>query len=117
DRAGLERGHDLALDAFGEIRGVDQGEGERREQLLALAARGRGLHDRRRVPLAEQHRIAVAFEPLREQRELRALARAVDALDDEEPPGQAPYVRAVGLGRIHDAAFLRRTWPSRRGGP
>src|SRR5262249_40168018 len=66
--------------------GVDEREGERGEQLALLAPLGRRAHDRRRVPLAVDHRIAFRAQPLGEQRELGALARAVDPLDDEQPP-------------------------------
>ena len=50
----------------------------------ATAARRRAPHQRRRVPLCEHYQVALADQPLVEQVQLCALARAVDAFHDKE---------------------------------
>ena len=87
DGARLERGQDLGGGAAGEVGGVDQAERHRRQQVLAFAEAGCGFDDGRRVPLAEDDQVAEVDEPLAQQVELGALARAVDALDDDQSAG------------------------------
>ncbi len=87
DGAGLQRGHDLAVRPTGKVGGMDQAERHRRKQLHALATPRGALDDRRRVPLAEDHQVALVDQPFAQQVELGAFARAVDAFDDDEPPG------------------------------
>src|SRR5438128_5757820 len=67
---------------------MQQAEGGRRQQVLLLARLGRGLDQRRGVPLREEDQIALRAQPLIEQHDLRALARSVRAFDGEELAGE-----------------------------
>ena len=84
DHPGLERRDDLVEQAVGEVGRVQQAERRRRQQVLLLAGLGRRLDQRGRVPLSDDDRPAGRRQPLGEQAELRGLARAVDALDDDQ---------------------------------
>ncbi len=84
DRAGADQRQDVALGAVGKIGGMDQAESGGSEHLLLLAAARGFVHQRGRIPLAESDGEAARAEPLAQQRNLRALARAVDSLDDNE---------------------------------
>jgi hypothetical protein len=68
----------------GEIGGVQQAEGRRRQEVLSLAASRRLPDERRGVPLGEKDLVSPGLEPLVQQLDLGALARAVDPLDDDE---------------------------------
>src|SRR5207237_10513720 len=91
--AGLQGRDDVALGAVCEVRGVYEREGGWREQVALLGAPGRLPHERRGVPLGEEDREAFGLEPLVQERQLRGLAAAVRALDDEELAGE--FVLAV----------------------
>ena len=83
----VEKRHDLPLAAVGEVRRVEEREGGGREEALLLSALGRGLDERRGVPLGEMEPVPADLEPPPEQVELRALSGPVDALDDDEGAG------------------------------
>jgi hypothetical protein len=94
----------LPLVAIREIRGVDEAEGGRREQVGLLAARGGALDQLRGVPLAEEDLQPELLEPALQQVDLRGLARAVNAFDSDEA------ARKPQLGeRLHPCAVRLRT--------
>ena len=84
DHAGLERRDDVVEQPVGEVGRVQQAERHRRQRVLLLARLGRGLDERRRVPLGDEDRVAGGAKPLRQQRQLRCLSRPVDAFDHEQ---------------------------------
>ncbi len=99
----LEERHDLALAAIGEVGGVQQRKCRWREKTALLAAASRGLHEWRGVPLGEVQAVAANFEPALQKIKLRALARAIGALDDDERAG----ISAAGNGtsRLGQSGF------------
>src|SRR4029453_17388783 len=86
------------------------------EQPALLPPSRRLLHDRGGVPLAEHHEVALADEPLVEQVQLRALTRAIDALDDEEAAGE-PQVTTHRHPTVAAASFGTRPGTVRQGPP
>ncbi len=99
DHAGLERGQDLVVQAVGEIGRVQQAERQRRQDLRLLPSPGRLLDQLRGVPFSEKDVVPLGLKPFAEQAELRALARTVDALDDDE-------LARIGVG-YHERSFGR----------
>src|SRR4029078_5757609 len=90
----------LVLAPLDEVCGVDERERQRREQLTPLAPTRRRANDGRGIPLAVDDEVAGRSQPLGEEHELRALARAVHALDHEQLAGERP--RATVERRAHD---------------
>ncbi len=70
--------------AIGEVGGVNQAKGGRREHLLLLAAAGGFAHERGRIPFAEGDGVAAAPKPLGKQGDLGGLAGAVDSFDNNQ---------------------------------
>ena len=106
DHAGLQRRQDLLVGPRGEVGGVDQAEAHRRQQSPPLPAPRRAAHDRGRVPSREDGDVALGPQPFVQQVQLRALARAVDPLDDDQLAGQFRMVDIRRMG--HPVAGVLR---------
>src|SRR5260221_1241375 len=95
----LEKGHDLALAAVGEVGGVEEREGCGSEEALLLAGGGGVFYGGRGVPLGEVETVAADFKPALEEIELGAFTGAVGAFDYDEGAGiGAAGNGATGLG-------------------
>ena len=84
DHAGLERRNDVVEQPVGEVGRVQQAERHRRQRVLLLAALGRRLDQRRRIPLGDDDAVAGGAKPFRQEPQLRRFSGPVDALHDEE---------------------------------
>ena len=69
-RARFQQRQNIALQAIGEIGGMDETERGGREHLFFLAAPRGFVHQRRGVPFAERHCVTPQSEPLRQERAL-----------------------------------------------
>lgn len=74
----------VGFEPFHEVTGVDQTIGERHEPAPAFAATDRGLQGGRAVPGRQHRRHASRHEPADQQPRLRAFARTVTALEDDQ---------------------------------
>ena len=80
------------IEPAGKVGGVEQAERRRRQAFVFLSPFGRVLDQLRGVPFGEEDFMAFRLQPLVQQQQLRALARPIDALDDDQFPG-------IGMGR------------------
>src|SRR5207245_11355332 len=78
---------------------LQQAERQRRHVLRLLPPSGRLLDQVRGVPVSEKDVVPLGLKAFAEQAELRALARTVDALDDDE-------LARIGVG-YHGRSFGR----------
>ena len=114
--AGAQQRHQLPLVAVGEIRRVNEAEGGGREQFALLAFAGGGLDELGGIPFAEIDFQALHFEPAFEQINLRGLARAIQALDRDQPAGKIQFgerfhstVEETKSGRAENNLFQRNS--------
>jgi hypothetical protein len=105
DEAGPERGHDLALEAVGEIGRVEEIVGVRRERVAFLGAADALLGQVRAGEPGLGHGVTLALEHRAEMVHVRRAAHPVGALDDDEPAGEVAGVDA------RDAAPVRLEAP------
>src|SRR5262249_37923325 len=82
--AGVQERENLPFVAIGEVCAMDQRERRRRQQLAFLPLSCRLSNDCRRVPLGEEHFVAVQFEPPFEQVNLRGFPGTVQSLDGDK---------------------------------
>ena len=99
DVAGAQQRQQMAFVTVGEIRRVNEAERRRRQQLALFALAGGGFHQLGGIPLAEIDLDALGFEPALEQINLRGLARPVEALDGDEPPGEIQFGKSFHHSR------------------
>ena len=90
----------------GEVGRVNQAERHGRQHFLDLASLGGSAHDGRRVPFREHGDQVLAVEPLAQQVNLRALAGAIDALDDDQLSRILPVVGMTPVAFAHLVRLL-----------
>jgi hypothetical protein len=85
--------------AVGKIRRVDQAERRRRQQFALLALARGGFDQFGRIPFAEIDFDAFGFEPALQEINLRGLARTVEALNGDQPPGKIQFRKSFHNSR------------------
>ena len=120
DEARLERRNDFLLEPVGEIGRVEQHERELVQRVARLGQLDRRLHQRRPRPAGFDDAVALHFEPLAQELNLRAAADAVGAFDRDQLAGiavdrqirDAAAVVAAGLdasvGALHGFSRAQR---------
>lgn len=89
--AGAQQRHELAFIAVGEVRGVNQAEGGRREKLGLFPLAGRTFHQLGGIPFAEKNLQPLLFEPAFEEIDLRGFAGTIQPLDCDQAPGKTEF--------------------------
>ena len=91
DVAGAQQRHQVPFVAVGEIGGVNEAEGGRREQLALLALAGGGFDQLGGIPLAEIDLQLLQFEPALQQINLGGFPRAIQAFHRDEAAGETEF--------------------------